>query len=338
MNTVYRVLIVDDDRLMRNVIRKVVIENEKYEVIAEATNGEEALILCEKYTLDLIFLDIVMPQMNGLDAAKVIRQKYPSVTICFIFSYPNPEYVTEILHLNVNHYLKKPLLKNDLVEFLKEYHDMNIKKSGYHKKYQIELQDKSFAKAIKEIYKMVEQMCLSDEFSQESLYEQLIYMAKVICNQILYGINNIDILKKYPLQLEWVKEEELVKLWIFQIINYVWQEKSIRRYDILEIVFAYIEKNIKKNFSLSDIVRDCLVSQGYLSRIFKEQFSMSVMNYLKLRKIHMMKINLLFTTKSIAEIAEHIGYSDEKYMAKVFKKEEGISLNEYRNILKKQTV
>ena len=63
-------------------------------------------------------------------------------------------------------------------------------------------------------------------------------------------------------------------------MDYIYQQKSIRRYSILEGVFFFIEQHIKEKISLGQITEGSMISQGYLSRIFRDQFGISTMEYI----------------------------------------------------------
>ena len=114
------------------------------------------------------------------------------------------------------------------------------------------------------------------------------------------------------------------------MIDYIFQKNSSNRYPLLHNVFLYIENNIKSDISLNKIIENCAISQGYLSRIFKEQFQVSVMEYLHMRKIYLAKGYFYFTDDSIAEVAFRLGYNESSYFSKVFKKYENMTVKQYR--------
>lgn len=327
------VLIVDDDPLMRAVLSKIISENEKFFVIGEVENGLEAIKICQNHIIDLIFLDIVMPQINGIEVAKRIAKISPRTNICFVSAYSEANYMKQIMNLSIKKYFPKPVQRKDILSYLDHYQEFSQADLRTTPKYTLSLENTTFCQLIDSASEQIAFLCKHQNFTRDYLYDQLTAMAQDLYNQVTLGYDQIKILELYPLQRDWVEEPELVKLWLFQIINYVWQQKSIQRHDVLKLVFHYIDHHIKESITLTDIVKNCLLSQGYLSRIFRDQFDISVMEYIKMRKIHMMKVNLLFTSTSISDIAEYLGYSDPKYMGKIFKKEEGVSLNEYRKML-----
>jgi two-component system chemotaxis response regulator CheB len=81
------ILIVDDDPVYRKMIQSALAEDSRYDVIGEATNGEEAVRLAAELKPEIITMDIRMPRMSGLDAAKAILSERPSTAIVFVSAF-----------------------------------------------------------------------------------------------------------------------------------------------------------------------------------------------------------------------------------------------------------
>jgi DNA-binding NarL/FixJ family response regulator len=86
-----RVLIVDDHAVVRDGIRSVLVLQRDIQVVGEAVNGKEALEKTVELLPDVVVMDIVMPVMNGLDAAKEICQKYKSSKVLMLTQYDDEE-------------------------------------------------------------------------------------------------------------------------------------------------------------------------------------------------------------------------------------------------------
>lgn len=116
-----KLLIVDDEKMMKEYI-KFIIQEEKLPItVFEASNGEEAVSLAAKIQLDVIFMDIKMPQVNGLEAAEVIKKQQSSATIIFLSAYDKFEYAQKALRLGAHDYLLKPISPKDLKDLLKKF-------------------------------------------------------------------------------------------------------------------------------------------------------------------------------------------------------------------------
>ena len=103
-------LVADDEPIVRAFIKKVVKENQlPVATIVEACNGEEAVALAETHMPDLLLLDIRMPGLNGLEAAKQILQKRPTTHVVIVTAYDDFDYVRIALRSGVADYLLKPI-------------------------------------------------------------------------------------------------------------------------------------------------------------------------------------------------------------------------------------
>lgn len=101
------ILIAEDQVLVRQGLKMMLETETAFRVVAEANNGKEAVEWCEKKPFDLVLLDIRMPEMNGLEAGKIIRNKYPQITILMLTTFNDEEYALEALKNKANGYLLK---------------------------------------------------------------------------------------------------------------------------------------------------------------------------------------------------------------------------------------
>lgn len=102
-----RVLIVDDSPIIHALLRKT-LENNGYEVCANAHNGKEGLQLFAQYEPDITFLDVTMPIMNGLQAATEIKKSHPDAKIIMLTAMGDDEIRSEADKIGIDAFLKKP--------------------------------------------------------------------------------------------------------------------------------------------------------------------------------------------------------------------------------------
>jgi len=111
-----RILLADDHTMVRQGLRKVLEERDDWEVIAEANNGREAVRLCEEYKPDIAILDVAMPLLNGIEAARQITRRNPSTRVLMLSMHADEAYVTQVLQAGASGYLLKDSADVDLMQ------------------------------------------------------------------------------------------------------------------------------------------------------------------------------------------------------------------------------
>src|SRR5580698_10151806 len=106
-----RVLSVDDHPLLREGVAALIESEEDMELVAEASNGLEALELFRKHRPDVTLLDLQMPEMNGIDALGAIRGEFPEARIIILTTHPGDFHVSRALKAGARAYLLKGMLR-----------------------------------------------------------------------------------------------------------------------------------------------------------------------------------------------------------------------------------
>ncbi len=112
------VILVDDENDVRERIVSKINQSDEFEVIADASNGYDALDLIESLKPDVVITDIKMPFIDGIELIKEIRKNYPTIKVGIISGYDEFHYAKEAIDLNVISYLTKPITQEDVFEFL----------------------------------------------------------------------------------------------------------------------------------------------------------------------------------------------------------------------------
>jgi two-component system response regulator NreC len=110
-----RVVLADDHAMIRQGL-KAILEADGFQVVGEAANGSEAVGLCQKVRPDVAVLDISMPLLNGLDAAREILKTRPQTKIILLTAHTQERYVVESLRQGVTGYLLKENAADELVQ------------------------------------------------------------------------------------------------------------------------------------------------------------------------------------------------------------------------------
>ena len=88
-----KIMIVDDHALMREGLTKILEMEDNLEVVIRAANGNEAIDYIEKNSVDIVLLDINMPNMNGIETLKKMKQMQPEIKIKYLTVYDTREYL-----------------------------------------------------------------------------------------------------------------------------------------------------------------------------------------------------------------------------------------------------
>lgn len=110
----HKIIIVDDHQLFRNGLKFILNEIKNIQVVGEASNGQEFLDLLEYGIPDLVLMDINMPVMNGVTAAKIALEKYPHLNILVLSMYGETEYYNTMIDIGVKGFILKDVDNKEL--------------------------------------------------------------------------------------------------------------------------------------------------------------------------------------------------------------------------------
>ena len=115
-----RVMIADDHALIRQGLMKVLSLDPGIQVIAEARDGQEAIDKARSVPVDVILMDINMPQVNGITAVREIRTTNPRVSIIALTIHDQEEYLVELIKCGVSGYVLKDVHPDELVQAIQK--------------------------------------------------------------------------------------------------------------------------------------------------------------------------------------------------------------------------
>ncbi|AIM59617.1 MULTISPECIES: response regulator transcription factor [Cellulophaga] len=119
MSSTISIVLADDHSLVRDGIRSLLEEEKDLVVVAEVSNGKEAIDIVEEKKPDLLIIDIRMPVMNGIDAVEVLNKKGSTTKTIILSMHDSEEYILKSVDAGANGYLLKDTGK---VEFIKAIH------------------------------------------------------------------------------------------------------------------------------------------------------------------------------------------------------------------------
>ncbi len=118
-NTMIRIAIVDDHAMVRAGLRQFFSEQADFVVVAEAENGRQALDILRKGEVDVIVLDLSLPDQSGIEALAAIKARAPDLPVLILSVYPEEHYATAVLRQGASGYLNKGCDPEEIVKAIR---------------------------------------------------------------------------------------------------------------------------------------------------------------------------------------------------------------------------
>jgi two-component system, response regulator YesN len=385
-----KTLIVDDEFNVRYVIRQLGNWN-TYGItdILEATNGEEAKRIIEKENPEIIFTDVKMPGMGGIEIIEWLNAiSYPGKVI-LITGFDDYSFMRKAIQCSTFDYLLKPIEADSFNKTLgaaveswaSEEEERKYKETGVYED-------------VKRLHmnQIVTQACIGELFDLNEIASFLPPAAEydltlISFYQMHHSDPYIQLLAKelvergwgnafalqndqnlclvISIQGQWLMIEEWISqqfdipvrlvsgdsLTLLDKISTSYQSmqkavdeqnfRSIHRLNDLDDarrmqdIVSYVETYYMEELSLEKLANRFFLSREHISRKFKQHIGMPLSKYIMKLRIEQAKCWLSETDESIYSISLMLGYQDEKYFSKLFKKVVGMTPFEYRNLEKK---
>ncbi|WP_350019705.1 response regulator [Priestia flexa] len=377
-----KALIVDDEKNVRKVLRQLgEWESVGINEVLEATNGIEALKIIEKEIPDLIFTDIKMPKMGGLQLIERLNQQSYTGKVILVTGYDDYTFMRKAIQLNSFDYLLKPIDPEAFQQVLTKAVDSFKTEQEGNEELLAE------AKKLHHSQRMTS-LCLNEGTDTVFLHS-IIPEAEEIDFTLLYfyqghqpdpcinklsnelqarnigatftfqGEENLYIIltaKNQWIYVEqWISENISIPIRLvqdsfssFTQIPEVFHRlltalnsnryRAIRQVDELEAlkrmqeIVAYVEDYYMEDISLEKLSKMFFLTREHISRKFKKETGMTLSKYVTNLRIRQAKQWLLETDETIYSISLMLGYQDEKYFSKLFKKVVGLTPFEYRTL------
>lgn len=113
---VIKVLIADDQELIRQSLKIVLSANKDIEIVGTVCNGNEVVEFVRKHKPDVILMDVRMPEMDGVQCTKIIKESYPNIKIIVLTTFDDDEYIFNALKYGASGYLLKGVSMDELIK------------------------------------------------------------------------------------------------------------------------------------------------------------------------------------------------------------------------------
>lgn len=119
---IIRVLIAEDQRLLRQCFREALELDSEIEVVATAADGKEAVVAAERFRPDIVLMDVSMPNMDGVAATNLIRERVPAAKVLMLSLHDSPDMVGRAVKAGIVGFVSKDVDLEELVRIIKAVH------------------------------------------------------------------------------------------------------------------------------------------------------------------------------------------------------------------------
>ena len=123
MRDTIKIILADDHRIFRKGLKSLLSEKENIEVLAEADNGDEALEAARKYKPGIVIMDIAMPKMDGIEATRQIRDRFPDTEVVILSMHAKKAYIDQVLKAGAKGYVLKDSDEENLLSAINTVHN-----------------------------------------------------------------------------------------------------------------------------------------------------------------------------------------------------------------------
>ncbi|WP_372630237.1 response regulator [Cohnella sp.] len=330
------ILIADDEPLILKGLVAILKQHPyPFGSIRTATNGEKALQMIGESIPHLLFTDIRMPRMDGLELCRAVHEKYPTVEKVIISGYGDFEYAQACISYGVKEYLLKPFTPSKIHALLQKM-----------------LSRGEVAFSISRYEEFVEQIvdgiwALDDLAAQESLERWESYCKTASASDADYvrmlsdGLpmvhKRLTVRGFRPKPDEAAEPREAGKYFghVCMQISRLIEDLALQRggQDLMQKAKAYIDERITQELSLEDVADFLGITPPYLSLLFKKVYKETFVQYRIGKRMLLAKRLLEIPHYRTHDIAYEVGYENYPHFSRTFKKVTGLSPLEYRHAM-----
>lgn len=325
-----KVMLIEREYLFQKAFAKMIDRVDNCCLVGIADSGMEAMEMVQQFHPQIVFSEVFLGNENGIDICKGIKHEYPDISTVILSNYRNMNLVNKAMQTGVEQYLLKPVSQKKIAD-LCEYNTPQKEDNEHTRELFQSFEEKDYKKTYNVAKKYIQY--IFDEMDLNERKDEILSTAAAM----LYMIPGLDrsqqeyYMKKYELNAKVLSKKVLCHCWLMQIVTEVYRQVCVMKYAHMNQVLQYIEANKNNEISLTALSDQAGVSSGYLSRIFKKYYHISVVDYIHLRKILVAKQYMVSSEMNISDISFLLGYSEAGYFCKIFKKYEEMTPSAFHN-------
>lgn len=348
-----KVMIVDDVEVLRRDVKRLKIwgENSGFILAEEAKDGQEALDKLEAGAIDLVITDIKMPRMDGIELLRNISERNLCPFTVLLSDYTEYNYAKQGFLYGAFDYLGKPVEEKELRNLLERIKKLFDEKAQQEenlralqgiaeealyaaedtKKAAILIQ-KGDLKAVSFISSLIDSIGVYDSSDRPKTLRILQRSVHEIIEETLKThpwigmFLDIDELKiiDYSSCSTWAEVKDLAAGVLEKLTSIVTRLIGCQNNKIVKQACEYALGHIDEELSVKALSEKLFINKSYLSEVFKQQFGITILEYITMVKMERAKKLLRDGNLKNYEIAEMLGFKDNEYFGRLFKKHTGM--------------
>ena len=353
----YKIIVADDEWTIRNGLTNYVDWAKMgFRVVADVMDGQDILDYLKDNEVDVVFSDVQMCQVSGLTVARWVYENRPDVKVVLISGYKEFDYIKEAMAYKVSDYVLKPIDFMALEEtFRKVKKELDERKKRNRMHLWLDCLEDSECQVVLMLEGGLLESVLNGELAKtetaiqcwkEAMHKvKPEYIPQLVLHllELLYKraekekISLESYGEKFPVfqkvrELSEVKLLEYTQEVLWEIAEKIAGKKSTDSSQVVKKAREYIESHLAEDFGVEEVADYMYLSRSHLSREFKAQMGISIIDYIIQRRMERAKEMVREGKLSADEIAAAVGYADSRYFQRSFKKYTGHSIREYRNL------
>ncbi|HHX51535.1 MAG TPA: response regulator [Clostridia bacterium] len=356
-----KILLADDEELELLYLSSIFEKHgDKYLIVGQARNGLQAMDLANSLRPDIILMDIKMPGLDGLEAAKRIKERHPACTIVIISAYDDFSYARKALQFKVYDYLLKPVSPDEVLSLLNSMtigstvsipvhysSDQAVfAESDYVRGQCFFETEKSIINSIQtndlklfnNMYSVFAEQLKGTAISLEVIRARLMEFNALVCRALICSGQRSQDVSKFSLTNQVSIREISNKYELQRYLGFLQEQigtfltSNPDAKDLCKKVISFLGANYASDLSLKEVAKRFYFSPSYLSKMLKKETGLTYTEYLNHLRITQARMLLKNSDLIISKIAVMVGYNDVCHFNRTFKKMMGVNPSQYRRL------
>lgn len=321
-----KITVIDADILTKLSLEKIFSKIDKlsYLFIEEnerVTNFKDL----EHDAPQIIMVNLQKRNFSSVNTLSDLTQTYSDAQIIILTDSSYQRILADLSEVDSFEIVSKPISKKEILTLITKYRKKTPLENIYINMLRKIVLKKDFLEMYHQIETMQEKISQQWMKEKEHLIDQLNQMVNVGLE--LINCTNQSQKNFYKEKLSFtpqiLKDKFHVQFKLYELFHLIYQQRGIQKRPQLIQLFEYVDKHLYREMTLAEAADYCQISQSYLSRILKENYSIGFNTYVQIEKVFLAKKNFYYNDDKIIDVSFQLSYSEPSYFCKVFKRIEG---------------